>query len=198
MRPGRKEGGCKDGLGGQDEGKEAGEDQEAGARYSTLCVYWQDLKILLEVSWTREQAWELPKPNSGCGCAVNAKCAGGPGVFPSKAASCRGCTQPRDGSNNSSRPLQLSQLSTSTFPGFLRMASEEPRAAACHRHRARELGGLGVPTTACAKPSCLPRARKSCTGRPNLPCKVPNPSHANSSLPPSTDTNTGPLTSSNG
>lgn len=99
----RKEGrGCKDGLGGQDEGKEAGEDQEAGAGYSTLCPYWQDLKILLEVSWIREQAWELPKPNSGCGCAVNAQWAGGPGVFPGKAASFRGCTQPRDGSNNSS------------------------------------------------------------------------------------------------
>lgn len=58
--------------------------------------------------------------------------------------------------------------------------------------------GLGVPTTALAEQFSLPGARKSCRGRSNLPCKVPNPSHANSILPPSTDTNTGTLTSSHG
>lgn len=58
--------------------------------------------------------------------------------------------------------------------------------------------GLGVPTAALAEQFFLPGARKSCRGRSNLPCKVPNPSHANSSLPPSTDTNTGTLTSSDG
>lgn len=62
----------------------------------------------------------------------------------------------------------------------------------------RKFMGLGVPTTALAEQFFLPGARKSCTWRSNLSCKVPNPSHANSSLPPSTDTNTGTLTSSDG
>lgn len=58
--------------------------------------------------------------------------------------------------------------------------------------------GLGVPTTALAEQFFLPGAKRSCTGRSNPPCKVPNPSHANSSLPPSTDTKTGTLTLSDG
>lgn len=60
----------------------------------------------------------------------------------------------------------------------------------------RKLVGLGVPMTALAEQFFLPGARKSCPGRSNLPCKVENPSHANSNLPPSTDTSTGTLTSS--
>lgn len=176
MRPGRKEGGCKDGLGGQDEGKEAGEDQEAGARYSTLCLYWQDLKILLEVSQTREQAWELPKPNSGCGCAVNAKCAGGLGVFPSKAASCRGCTQPRDGSNNSSTPLQLSQLSTSTFPLLsfpvsLGWPARSPGQQPATDTERESSGAWGFPRLPAPSPPACPEPGRAARGDQTCPAK---------------------------
>lgn len=201
----QKEGTYEEELGEQDIMKR-GKDQKAGercsgARSDTL-ESTKYSEALQEAARTREQTWQPEPWVQVCG------------ELPSSAALARSHQTRQTQSLNtgteqfyhlkgSFKHHQLSRLERSSClqSGAFQLpwgwAVMSPKHWSDSKtEKDRKLLGLGVPTAAWAEPFLLPAARKSCPGKSNLPCKVPNPSHANSNLPPSTDTSTGTLTSS--